>query len=89
VCCIEKIIFLNGIFPEAEKDRSQGSIRNVFRIIKKCRSFNPILKAVKNSEGTTELMEPQNKITDGDWWEYFADLLNGTILPNAMENANI
>jgi hypothetical protein len=46
----EKRNFLNGILQEAEKDRSQGSIRNFFRTIRQYKSFNPSLKAIKNRD---------------------------------------
>jgi len=72
----EKRGFLNGILQEAEKNRSQGNIRNFFKNIKKYMSFNPSLKAVKSSVGTI-LMEPKKKIIR--WKEYFFNLLNGII----------
>ncbi|KAL4111931.1 hypothetical protein QTP88_015797 [Uroleucon formosanum] len=75
--------FLNGILQEAEKDRSQGSIRNLFKTIKKYSTFNPSLKAVKDREGTI-LMKPEKKIIR--WKEYFADLLDGTIPLDPIEN---
>jgi hypothetical protein len=72
--------FLNKILWE--KDKSQGSIRHFFKTIKKYIAFNPILKAIKYSEGTI-LMEPEKKIIR--WKESFVDLLNDTILPNPIE----
>lgn len=75
---------MNEILQNAEKDKSQGSIRNFFKTIKKYSTFNPTLKAIKDSDGTI-LMEPEKKIVR--WKEYFVDLLNGTILTDPIENA--
>jgi hypothetical protein len=41
--------FLNGILQETEKHRSQGSIKNLFKTIKKYNGFYPILKAIKDN----------------------------------------
>jgi hypothetical protein len=53
----EKRNFLNGILQEAEKDRSQSSIRNFFRSIRQYKSLNPNLKVIKNRDGEI-IMEP-------------------------------
>jgi len=76
----EKRSFLNGILRE---NRSQDIIRNFFKTIKKHSAFNPNLKVIKDSERTI-LIEPEKKIIR--WKEYFADLLNGTIPLNSIEN---
>jgi len=52
---------MNSILQEAEMDRSQGSIRNFFKTIKKYSTFNPSLKAVKDREGAIH-MEAEKKI---------------------------
>lgn len=69
----EKRNFLDGILQEAEKYRSQGSIRNFFRTTRQYKSFNPSLKAIKTRDGEI-IMEPELKVI---WWkEYFKELLN-------------
>ena len=75
----EKRNFLNGILQEAEKDRSQGSIRNFFRTIRQYKSFNPSLKAIKNRDGEI-IMEPELKVIR--WEEYFKELLNAEVPVN-------
>lgn len=56
----EKRKFINGILEKAEKDRSQGKIRNFFKPIGWYKDFNPTLKAKKDSNGDT-LIEPSDK----------------------------
>jgi len=65
--------YINGILEEAEKDRSQGRIRNFFKTIGQFKDFNPILKAINGSNGDI-LTEPSDKVKR--WREYFIDLLN-------------
>lgn len=69
---------------EAEKDRSQGRIRNFFKTIGQYEDFNPTLKAIKDNNGDI-LMEPSNKVKR--WREYFIDLLNTEIPVNPIGNA--
>lgn len=61
---------------EDEENRSQGRIRNFFKIIGKYKEFNPTLKTIKGRHGVI-LMDPSDKIKR--WREYFIDLLNAEI----------
>ena len=69
---------------EAEKDRSQGRIRNFFKTIGKYKEFNPTLKTIKDRNGVV-LMDPSDKVKR--WREYFIDLLNAEIPLNPIGNA--
>ncbi|KAL4098346.1 hypothetical protein QTP88_022976 [Uroleucon formosanum] len=81
----EKRKFINGILEEAEKDRSQGKIRNFFKTIGRYKDFNPTLKAIKEKNGNT-IMEPSDKAKR--WREYFIDLLNAEIPVNTIGKAH-
>ncbi|XP_025421252.1 craniofacial development protein 2-like [Sipha flava] len=73
----EKRNFLNSILQEAEKDRSQSSIRNFFRTIRHYNSFNPSLKAIKNRDREI-IMKPELKAIR--WEEYFNTLMDSTAI---------
>jgi len=76
--------YIIGILKEAEKDRSQRRIRNLFKTIGQYKDFNPILKAKKGSNGDI-LMEPNDKFKR--WREYFIDILKAEIPADLIENA--
>jgi len=59
--------FLNVILQEAVNGRSQSNIRNIIRNIRHYKSFNPILKAIKNCNREI-IIKPEVKAKS--WEEY-------------------
>ncbi|KAL5235539.1 hypothetical protein ACI65C_002949 [Semiaphis heraclei] len=67
----------NQTKPCTEQDYSQGKIRQFFQKIKRYKTFNPNLKAIRNKNNKTILIDPQEKTSR--WREYFEELLNSEL----------
>jgi len=56
---------------------SKNTHKEFFQKIKRYKTFNPSLKAIRDKDNKTILMDPQKKNTR--WREYFEDLLNSEL----------
>ncbi|KAF0702148.1 craniofacial development protein 2-like, partial [Aphis craccivora] len=71
----EKRTYMNDLLRSTEQDYSHGKIRQFFKKIKRYKTFNPSLKAIRDKDNKTILMDPN--LTR--WREYFEELLNSEL----------
>lgn len=68
---------MNDILRSTEQDYSQGKMKQFFQKIKKYKIFNLGLKAIRDKDNKTILIDSQEKTTR--WRVYFEELLNSEI----------